>query len=85
MTAAASGTLAAAAAGAYTLSLSGPLDAADAPSDAQQKAHHNKTGTGFVNPWESWKPVPPFQIVKSMFWCVPLAPRPDPKKVTQPN
>jgi hypothetical protein len=67
-TAAVSSSLAATGIAAYTLSVSGPQNATDAPADAQKKAHHNKTGTGFVNPWESWRPIPPFQIMKSMIW-----------------
>ncbi|KFX85871.1 hypothetical protein V490_09352, partial [Pseudogymnoascus sp. VKM F-3557] len=66
MTAATSGTLAGVAAAAYTLSVTTPIDAADAPTDAKNKTHHNKSGNGFINPWESWKPLAPYQIISNI-------------------
>ncbi|KFY27067.1 hypothetical protein V493_03718 [Pseudogymnoascus sp. VKM F-4281 (FW-2241)] len=76
MTAAASsGTIAGVAAAAYTLSVSVPIVAADAPTDAKNKTHHNKSGKGFINPWESWKPLPPFQILSTILWCVLRMPK----------
>ncbi|OBT72444.1 hypothetical protein VF21_08243 [Pseudogymnoascus sp. 05NY08] len=68
MTAASSGTLAGVALAAYTVSASVPIQAADAPTDAKNKTHHNKSGTGFINPWESWKPLAPLQIVSNIIW-----------------
>lgn len=85
MTAASSGTLAGVAAAAYTLSVSVPIEAADAPSDAKNKTHHNKSGTGFINPWESWKPLPPFQILSSILWCATSPPLPQTQTNTPPG
>lgn len=73
MTAASSGTLAGVALAAYTVSASVPIQAADAPTDAKNKTHHNKSGNGFINPWESWKPLAPLQIVSNILWyALPL-------------
>lgn len=39
----------------YACTLSAPATLGAAPEDAERKAHHNKSGKGFVNPWDSWK------------------------------
>lgn len=36
------------------------------PSDAKDKAHHNKNGKGFVNPWPSYKDWQPWSIILAM-------------------
>lgn len=36
------------------------------PSDAKDKAHHNKNGVGFVNPWPSYKDWQPLNIIWAM-------------------
>lgn len=36
------------------------------PSDAKDKAHHNKNGKGFVNPWPSYKDWQPWSIFMAM-------------------
>ena len=57
------GTLAAAL---YAGTLSAPATLGAAPEDAERKAHHNKSGKGFVNPWDSWKSRTGRQIVWAM-------------------
>lgn len=76
MTAATSGTVAGIAAAAYTLSASVPILAADAPTDAKNKTHHNKSGDGFINPWDSWKPLPGYKVLSSALWYAPSQPIP---------
>ncbi|KIM97398.1 hypothetical protein OIDMADRAFT_20550 [Oidiodendron maius Zn] len=49
----------------YTYTLSAPATGA-APEVAERKAHHNKSGKGFVNPWDSWKHRSGGQIVWAM-------------------
>lgn len=46
----------------YSAAFSTPVDSSDAPEEARSKAHHNKHGTGFVNPWNSWQDLNPWQI-----------------------
>lgn len=36
------------------------------PPDAKEKAHHNKNGVGFVNPWDSYKDWQPWSILMAM-------------------
>lgn len=39
------------------------------PEDAKELKHHLKGGKGFVNPWESYKEMSVFQILRAMLWC----------------
>ena len=45
-----------------------PSNASAVPSEAADKAHHNKNGTGFVNPWDSYKEQNARQIVSAILW-----------------
>ena len=40
------------------------------PEEAKDKKHHLKDGSGFTNPWESWRNMSALQIMKSMAWHV---------------
>ncbi|KAK7556653.1 Zn-dependent hydrolase/oxidoreductase [Phyllosticta citricarpa] len=42
------------------------------PEDLHDKAHHVKAGKGFVNPWESWRNMSVFEILRAMAWCAVL-------------
>ncbi|KAI6841224.1 Zn-dependent hydrolase/oxidoreductase [Hortaea werneckii] len=46
--------------------VSSPQTASASPSDISAKAHHNKHGKGFVNPWPSYEDFTPWKIVLKM-------------------
>lgn len=46
--------------------VSSPQTASASPSDTSAKAHHNKQGKGFVNPWPSYEDFTPWKIVFKM-------------------
>ncbi|KAH9844808.1 Beta-lactamase superfamily domain [Teratosphaeria destructans] len=45
-----------------------PAIASATPSDVTEKAHHNKHGKGFINPWDSYKDWKPMDIMGKMIW-----------------
>ena len=47
--------------------VSSPSQLSAQPSDAKDKAHHNKNGKGFVNPWDSYRDFTPLWMFKQMF------------------
>jgi N-acyl-phosphatidylethanolamine-hydrolysing phospholipase D len=50
--------------------VSNPVQTAAAPEDVGAKAHHLKSGKGFVNPWDSYVETTPWQFMKQIFWYV---------------
>ena len=36
------------------------------PSESKDKAHHNRSGKGFVNPWPSYRDLTPWKIITQM-------------------
>lgn len=48
--------------------VSSPENISAAPSDIKDKAHHNKNGKGFINPWPSYKEWSAPQIVSKIIW-----------------
>jgi hypothetical protein len=44
------------------------------PVDAKEKPHHLKNDSGFRNPWDSWRDIPPIKFAGFLFgWVKPLA------------
>jgi N-acyl-phosphatidylethanolamine-hydrolysing phospholipase D len=54
----------------YTCVFSSPASLGAIPEGLDAKSHHLKNGTGFTNPWESWKNMSAPQIMKAMAWEV---------------
>jgi N-acyl-phosphatidylethanolamine-hydrolysing phospholipase D len=52
----------------YACSMTSPTALGSVPENSEDKAHHNKDGKGFHNPWESWKEFSPAGIMKAMIW-----------------
>jgi len=48
--------------------VSSPQTVSAVPSDVSEKAHHNKNGKGFVNPWPSYQDFTPFSIIRRIIW-----------------
>jgi len=48
--------------------VSSPATVSAQPSDVKEKAHHNKHGKGFINPWPSYTDWKPWQIVPKLLW-----------------
>ena len=48
--------------------VSNPSNLSPQPSDAKDKAHHNKKGTGFVNPWPSYLEQSAPTILRKLIW-----------------
>jgi N-acyl-phosphatidylethanolamine-hydrolysing phospholipase D len=46
--------------------VSSPAQVGAKPEEAELKAHHLKNGKGFVNPWESYKDLRPWEIMWGM-------------------
>jgi hypothetical protein len=46
--------------------VSNPAQIGAKPEDAELKAHHLKNGKGFVNPWDSYKDLRPWEIMWGM-------------------
>lgn len=46
--------------------VSNPSTFSAQPADAKDKAHHNKNGKGFINPWPSYKDWQPLDIMWTM-------------------
>lgn len=53
-------------AGLYAV-VSNPAQIGAQPKEAEGKAHHLKNGKGFLNPWESYREMPAYQLVWSIF------------------
>jgi hypothetical protein len=51
---------------AATISLSTTQGAV--PEDAKEKRHHNKSGVGFVNPWDSYKERGFLELFREFIW-----------------
>jgi L-ascorbate metabolism protein UlaG (beta-lactamase superfamily) len=43
-----------------------PINLSAQPSEAKEKRHHNQNGTGFVNPWPSYKEWGAFEILRKI-------------------
>lgn len=50
-----------------SISISSPSNPSPKPEDAAAKKHHNTEAKGFVNPWESYRDVKPWQFMKYVF------------------
>ena len=55
-----------AAAALYSITMSSPATLGAVPEDSAEKSHHLKNGTGFTNPWESWRDFTPVSILGAM-------------------
>ena len=38
------------------------------PEDVKDKSHHKKNGTGFTNPWDSYREFPVLRALKVLSW-----------------
>ena len=45
-----------------------PSNLSAQPEDVKEKAHHNKKGTGFVNPWPSYLERSAFEMLSKIIW-----------------
>ncbi|KAK3075107.1 hypothetical protein LTR53_001861 [Teratosphaeriaceae sp. CCFEE 6253] len=49
--------------------VSSPAQASRQPSDVGERAHHNKHGKGFVNPWPSYTETAGLRILSQIIWA----------------
>jgi N-acyl-phosphatidylethanolamine-hydrolysing phospholipase D len=47
--------------------VSAPAQAGAKPEDAELKAHHLKSGKGFLNPWDSYKDIRQWELMWGVF------------------
>lgn len=52
----------------YAVTVSSSTVTGATPEEAKDKRHHLKDGKGFINPWDSHKPLSGPQIGKAMVW-----------------
>lgn len=50
----------------YAATISSSALSGAVPEDAKDKKHHLKDGKGFTNPWESWREMGGFGILKAL-------------------
>jgi N-acyl-phosphatidylethanolamine-hydrolysing phospholipase D len=56
----------------YAATVSSSALSGAVPEDTWDKKHHLKDGKGFTNPWESWREMAGFSILKAMLLYEPL-------------
>ncbi|MCJ1231539.1 hypothetical protein MMC12_008216 [Toensbergia leucococca] len=52
----------------YAATISSSAVTGAVPEEAKELRHHLKDGKGFINPWDSWKNMASYSIMKAMIW-----------------